>query len=79
MERRCTSNGASEAYVRTDTETILLAKMDKSRSYLNHDKHQVLFDALLNSIILDDVVLRGQADPEKVLRKRDRDDEDPSA
>ncbi|GJV15539.1 hypothetical protein Tco_1360862 [Tanacetum coccineum] len=52
--------------------------MDKSRSYLTHDKHQVLFDALLNSIILDDSVARGQADLEKVLRKRDRDDEDPS-
>ncbi|GJS08876.1 retrovirus-related pol polyprotein from transposon TNT 1-94 [Tanacetum coccineum] len=53
--------------------------MDKSRSYLTHDKHQVLFDALLNSILLDDDVARGQADPEKVLRKRDHDDEDPSA
>ncbi|GJV58310.1 ribonuclease H-like domain-containing protein, partial [Tanacetum coccineum] len=53
--------------------------MDKSRSYLTHDKHQVLFDALLNSILLDDAVARGQADPENVLRKRDRDDKDPSA
>nr|GEW10289.1 hypothetical protein [Tanacetum cinerariifolium] len=127
---RCTSNGASEAYGRTDTEvssavsdfatlviqstvknalektplllaqsssqaqsslkaaeslseyelqTILLDKMDKSRSFLNQDKHQVLFDALLNSIILDDVVLHGQADPEKVMRKRDCDDKDRSA
>nr|GEW42753.1 hypothetical protein [Tanacetum cinerariifolium] len=59
--------------------TILFDKIDKSRSYLTHDKHQVLFDALLNLIILDDAVARGQADPEKVMRKRDRDDEDPLA
>ncbi|GJX09789.1 hypothetical protein Tco_0199648 [Tanacetum coccineum] len=53
--------------------------MDKSHSYLTHYKHQVLYDTLLNSMILDDAIARGQADPEKVLRKRDRDDEDPSA
>ncbi|GKB79243.1 hypothetical protein Tco_0946138 [Tanacetum coccineum] len=48
-------------------------------TYLTHDKHQDLFNALLNSILLDDVVARGQADPDKVLIKRDRDNEDPSA
>ncbi|GJV79856.1 hypothetical protein Tco_1515726 [Tanacetum coccineum] len=47
--------------------------MDKSRSYLTHDKHQALFDALFNSLCLDDVITRGQADPEKSLRKRDHD------
>ncbi|GKF30593.1 hypothetical protein Tco_0100391, partial [Tanacetum coccineum] len=52
--------------------------MDKSRSYLTHDKHQALYDALLNSLCLDDVIARSQADPEKIIRKRDRDDEDPS-
>ncbi|GKE70072.1 hypothetical protein Tco_1528144, partial [Tanacetum coccineum] len=53
--------------------------IDKSRSCQTHDKHQALKDALLNSLILDDDIARGQADAEKVLRKRDRDDEDPSA
>nr|GEW38290.1 hypothetical protein [Tanacetum cinerariifolium] len=57
--------------------------MDKSRSYPIHDKHQALFEALFNSLCLDDVIARGQADPEKILRKRDHDgddkDEDPSA
>ncbi|GJV99896.1 hypothetical protein Tco_1555148 [Tanacetum coccineum] len=53
--------------------------MDKSRSYLTHDKHQSLYDSLLNSLCLDDVIARSQADLEKILRKRDRDDEDPSA
>nr|GEW86215.1 hypothetical protein [Tanacetum cinerariifolium] len=41
-------------------------------------RHQALYDALFNSLFLDDVIRRGQADPEKILRKRDRDDEDPS-
>ncbi|GJS86285.1 hypothetical protein Tco_0752826 [Tanacetum coccineum] len=59
--------------------TILFDKMDKSRSYLTHDKNQVLFDALFDSLSLDDAIARGEADVEKVLRKRDRDDEDPSA
>nr|GEW18012.1 hypothetical protein [Tanacetum cinerariifolium] len=58
---------------------ILFDKMDKICSYLTHDKHEVLFDVLLNSIVLDDAVARGQADPEKVLRKRYHDDDDPSA
>ncbi|GJU41101.1 hypothetical protein Tco_1194058 [Tanacetum coccineum] len=64
------------------TSTILFEKIDKSRFYLTHDKHQALFDALFNSLCLDDVIARGQADPEKILRKRDHDgddkDEDPS-
>nr|GEU97654.1 hypothetical protein [Tanacetum cinerariifolium] len=42
-------------------------------------QHQDLFDALMNSILLDDAIAHGQVDPEKVLRKRERDDEDPSA
>ncbi|GJW98266.1 hypothetical protein Tco_0180074 [Tanacetum coccineum] len=51
--------------------------IDKSHSYLTHDKHQTLFDALLNSMSRDDAIVRGQADREKVMRKRGCDDEDP--
>ncbi|GKC15582.1 hypothetical protein Tco_1012364, partial [Tanacetum coccineum] len=61
-----------------ELKTILFEKIDKSHSYLTHDKHQALFDALLNLLSLDDAIARGQADLEKVPRKRDRDDEDPS-
>ncbi|GKD71582.1 hypothetical protein Tco_1325672 [Tanacetum coccineum] len=43
------------------TSTILFEKIDKSRFYLTHDKHQALFDALFNSLCLDDVIARGQA------------------
>ncbi|GJY98336.1 hypothetical protein Tco_0515246 [Tanacetum coccineum] len=53
--------------------------MDKSRSFLIHDKHQALYDALFNSLNLDDAIVCGEVDAKKVLRKRDRDDEDPSA
>ncbi|GJU59553.1 hypothetical protein Tco_1237319 [Tanacetum coccineum] len=53
--------------------------MDKSRSYQTHDKNQALYDALLNSMIFDDAITSGRTNTEKVLKKRDRDDEDPSA
>ncbi|GKB71722.1 hypothetical protein Tco_0933134 [Tanacetum coccineum] len=73
---------ASELLSEYELKTIVFRKMDKSHSYLTHDKHRALFNALMNSLFLDDVVARGQADLEKILRKRDRDgddkDEDPS-
>ncbi|GJV98913.1 hypothetical protein Tco_1554165 [Tanacetum coccineum] len=57
----------------------LFDKMEKSRSYLTYDKHQDLYDDLFNSLSLDDAIANGQAYPKKVLRKRDHDNEDPSA
>nr|GEW58285.1 hypothetical protein [Tanacetum cinerariifolium] len=57
---------AAESLFEYEVKTILFDKMDKSRSYLAHDKHQVLDDALLDSMILDDAVASGQADPKKV-------------
>ncbi|GKC81076.1 hypothetical protein Tco_1136793, partial [Tanacetum coccineum] len=74
---------AVESLTNYELKTILFKKMNKSRSYLTHDKHQALFNSLLNSICLDDIVARGQANLEKILKKRDHDgddkDEDPSA
>nr|GEX37223.1 hypothetical protein [Tanacetum cinerariifolium] len=70
---------AAESLFEYELKTILFDKMDKSRSYLTHDKHQDLFDALLNSIILDDAVACGQADSVKVLRKIDHGNKDPLA
>ncbi|GKD96341.1 hypothetical protein Tco_1380238 [Tanacetum coccineum] len=59
---------------------ILFDKMDKRRSYLSHDKHQELNDALFNSIMLDESIVSGNVNPAKVLKKRDRrDDQDPTA
>ncbi|GJU10997.1 hypothetical protein Tco_1133393 [Tanacetum coccineum] len=43
---------ATESLSEYELKTILFEKMDKSCSYLKHDKHQVLFDALLNSMML---------------------------
>ncbi|GJX24393.1 hypothetical protein Tco_0228838 [Tanacetum coccineum] len=70
---------AAESLSEYELKNILFEKMDKSRSYLTHDKHQALYDTLINSLCLDDVIARGQADIEKIPKKRDRDDKDPSA
>ncbi|GJZ99906.1 hypothetical protein Tco_0672457 [Tanacetum coccineum] len=70
---------AVESLSEYELKTILFEKMEKSHSYLTHEKYQALFNALLNSMSLDDAIAHGQADPEKVLRKRDHDDEDLSA
>ncbi|GKA72455.1 hypothetical protein Tco_0778671 [Tanacetum coccineum] len=70
---------ATESLSEYELKTIIFEKIDKSHSYLTYNKHQSLFDALLNSISLDDAIARSQADQEKVLRKRDHEDEDPSA
>ncbi|GKB82042.1 hypothetical protein Tco_0948937 [Tanacetum coccineum] len=70
---------AAESLSEYELKIIIFDKMDKSRSYLTHDKHQALYDALFNSLSLDDAIASGQAGLEKVLRKKDHDDEDPSA
>ncbi|GJZ23516.1 hypothetical protein Tco_0560975 [Tanacetum coccineum] len=69
------SLNAAESLSEYELKTTLYEKTDKSHSYLTHDKHQALFDALLNSMCLDDSVALGQANPEKILRKRDHDDD----
>ncbi|GJS29378.1 hypothetical protein Tco_0489998 [Tanacetum coccineum] len=69
----------AESLSEYELKRILFKKIDKSCSYLTHDKHQALLDALLNSMSLDDAISSGQPDLEKVLRKRDHDDKDPSA
>nr|GEU96814.1 hypothetical protein [Tanacetum cinerariifolium] len=62
----------AESFSEYEVKNILFEKMDKSRSYLTHDKHQALYDALFNSLCLDDVIVRGQADPKKIVRKGDQ-------
>ncbi|GJX64633.1 hypothetical protein Tco_0298976 [Tanacetum coccineum] len=68
---------AVESLSEYELKIILFNKMDKSHSYLTRDKHQDLYDALFNSLSLDDAIASGHADIEKVLRKRDCDDKDP--
>ncbi|GJT50797.1 hypothetical protein Tco_0976954 [Tanacetum coccineum] len=55
---------AAESLSEYELKTILFEKMNKSHSYLTHNKHQVLYDVLLNSLILNDDIARGQADLE---------------
>ncbi|GKA96835.1 hypothetical protein Tco_0818930 [Tanacetum coccineum] len=54
---------AAELLSEYELKNILFEKMNKSCSYLTHDKHQDLYDALFNSLSLDDAIARGQADP----------------
>nr|GEY28849.1 hypothetical protein [Tanacetum cinerariifolium] len=56
--------------------------LPKSQSHLNNDTHQELYDALTWSMLLDEATTKGRDNPNKVLKKRDRgddQDEDPSA
>ncbi|GJT51494.1 hypothetical protein Tco_0977651 [Tanacetum coccineum] len=74
------SHKAAESLSEYELKTILFDKIDKSRSYMTRDKHQELYNALLNSLGLDDAIASGAVDHDKVLRKRDHgDDQDPNA
>ncbi|GJY55374.1 hypothetical protein Tco_0454489 [Tanacetum coccineum] len=62
-----------------ELKKILFDKIDKSRSYMTHVKHQELYDALLNLIMLDEAIASGDVNPDKVIRKRDcHNDQDPT-
>ncbi|GKE32846.1 hypothetical protein Tco_1452168 [Tanacetum coccineum] len=52
--------------------------MQKSHSILTYDKHNDFYNALINSISLDEAIAKGNLDPAKVLRKiHHNDDHDP--
>ncbi|GJZ30800.1 hypothetical protein Tco_0575847 [Tanacetum coccineum] len=71
---------AAKSLSELELKKILFDKMDKSRSNMTHEKHQELYDALLNSIMLDEAIVIGDVNPDKVLRKRDHgDDQDPTS
>ncbi|GJV54465.1 hypothetical protein Tco_1450206 [Tanacetum coccineum] len=56
--------------------------MHKSQSHLTYDTHQELYDALTWSMLLDEATTKEGDNPNKVLKKRDRrddQDKDPSA
>ncbi|GJW18435.1 hypothetical protein Tco_0025871 [Tanacetum coccineum] len=57
-----------------ELKKIFFDNMDKIRCYMTHDKNQELFDALLNLVYLDEAIASGEANPDKILRKRHRDD-----
>ncbi|GJU61206.1 hypothetical protein Tco_1243041 [Tanacetum coccineum] len=73
------SSKATESLSKLELKQLLFGMVDKIRSYMSHDKHQDLCDALLNLILLNEVVARGDVNPDIVLRKQDRnDDQDPT-
>ncbi|GJZ90205.1 hypothetical protein Tco_0662132 [Tanacetum coccineum] len=47
---------AAKSLSEYELKRILFKKIDKSCSYLTHDKHQALLDALLNSMSLNDAI-----------------------
>ncbi|GKB22399.1 hypothetical protein Tco_0861800 [Tanacetum coccineum] len=69
------SSKAAESLSEYELNKILFDKMDRSRSYMTHDKHQELYDALLNSMFLDDTIASGEVNNHKVLRKRHHDED----
>nr|GEV22079.1 hypothetical protein [Tanacetum cinerariifolium] len=71
---------ATESLSEYELKKILLDKIDKSHSYMTHEKHSDLYNGILNSIMLDEAIASGDVNPDKVMRKRDRgDDQDPTA
>ncbi|GKA71984.1 hypothetical protein Tco_0778200 [Tanacetum coccineum] len=59
---------AAESLYERELKNILFEKVDKSLYYLTHDKHQELFNSLLNSIMLDEAITKGDVNSDKVLR-----------
>ncbi|GJR86706.1 hypothetical protein Tco_0210717 [Tanacetum coccineum] len=71
---------AQSSFTPAQPASRVVDKMDRIRSYLTHDKHQDLYDALLNLIMLDEAIASGNVNPNKVPMKRDRgDDQDLTA
>ncbi|GJR72532.1 hypothetical protein Tco_0084897 [Tanacetum coccineum] len=74
------SSRATESLFELEIKQILMDNMQKSHSYLDHDKHHDLYNALLNSILLDEAIASRNVNHDKVLRKKDcGDDQDPTA
>ncbi|GKB14365.1 hypothetical protein Tco_0848288, partial [Tanacetum coccineum] len=69
---------ATESLSEYELKKILFDKIDKSLFFMTHDKYQELYDALLNSVCLDEAIASSEVNPDKVLRIRHRDkDQDP--
>ncbi|GKC02713.1 integrase, catalytic region, zinc finger, CCHC-type containing protein [Tanacetum coccineum] len=73
---------ATKSLFEYELKNILYEKMHKIQSHRTHDTHQELYDALMWSMLLDEATTKEGDKPDKVLKKRDREDdqnEDPSA
>ncbi|GJZ17945.1 hypothetical protein Tco_0554068 [Tanacetum coccineum] len=73
---------ATESLSEYELKKILYEKMHKSQSHMTNDTHHELYDALTWSMLLAEATTKGGDNHDKVLKKRDRGDdqyEDPSA
>nr|GFB50637.1 hypothetical protein [Tanacetum cinerariifolium] len=52
-----------------ELKRILVDKMDKRSSYMTHDKHQDLYNDLLNSLCLDEAIASGSTSKGRTLSK----------
>nr|GEU95617.1 hypothetical protein [Tanacetum cinerariifolium] len=68
------SSRLAESLFEYELKKILFDKINSSRSYTTHDNHQELYDALLNSMCLDETIASGEINLDKILRKRHRDE-----
>nr|GEV34932.1 hypothetical protein [Tanacetum cinerariifolium] len=64
------SSKVVESLFELELKQQLFDKIDKSKSYMSHDKHQEIYDDLLNSILLDEAIARGDVNPDIRMRKR---------
>ncbi|GKG24290.1 hypothetical protein Tco_0392326, partial [Tanacetum coccineum] len=66
----------ADSLLKLELKKILLDKMKKSGSFLNDDNHLELYNALMNSIGLDEAIEKRDLDPAHVLKQKRGDDED---
>ncbi|GJR73643.1 hypothetical protein Tco_0086008 [Tanacetum coccineum] len=70
------SSTSADSFSELELKKILYDRMQKSGSFLDHDKNLDLYNALMNSMGLDEAITRGELDLTKVLNQSRRDDED---
>ncbi|GJR79443.1 hypothetical protein Tco_0150228 [Tanacetum coccineum] len=66
---------AAESISEYELKKIVYENMHNIQSHLTHDTHQELYDALTWSMLLDEATTKEGDNPNKVLKKRDREDD----
>ncbi|GJW45272.1 hypothetical protein Tco_0074071 [Tanacetum coccineum] len=70
------SSTSLDLFFEFELKNMLYDKIQKSGSFQTHEKHLDLYNALIGTISLDEVITKGEIDPTKVLKKRHHDDKD---
>nr|GEW45082.1 hypothetical protein [Tanacetum cinerariifolium] len=70
------SHSQADSLSELELKRIFLDKMQKIGYFLDHDKHLDLYNALMNSIGLDEAIEKGEIDPAIVLKRKRGDDKD---